>query len=282
MLEGFGCKEYNAACFDIYENDCPLGHWYTRDIRFLAPYLRDMVDISYRSAQTEERSIPFFLKSLEKEFGVKILVAALTGSRVTGLDNELSDWDVSFIYARQSGCVQSEKELSRSIQRVYRGDVDLYGWEFEDALAQLKGGNPTLLEWLNSPKVYIQDEQAAARIHETENTSFNLKNAIAYYVKSICEFNERFLMNEGALKEFLYYLQGALSCLWIEKRETLPTMNYEELLDATVDDEVMRSKIQGLIELKKSGASADKLKVDSELIEYARQIVSDYSQDKSL
>lgn len=40
MLSEFGYKEYNSACFDIYENDEIIE--YRSDTRFWAPYLRDM------------------------------------------------------------------------------------------------------------------------------------------------------------------------------------------------------------------------------------------------
>ena len=41
MLEGFGDKEYNSVCFEIFENGKSIDKRYTKDVRFLAPYLRE-------------------------------------------------------------------------------------------------------------------------------------------------------------------------------------------------------------------------------------------------
>ena len=41
MLSGFGNKEYNSVCFEIFENGESINKKYTRDPRFEAPYLRE-------------------------------------------------------------------------------------------------------------------------------------------------------------------------------------------------------------------------------------------------
>ena len=42
MLNGFGNKEYRAACFEIFENGESIDKKYTQDQRFWAPYLREI------------------------------------------------------------------------------------------------------------------------------------------------------------------------------------------------------------------------------------------------
>jgi hypothetical protein len=44
MLEGFGDKEYNSVCFEIFEDGKSIDKRYTKDVRFWAPYLRDRLD----------------------------------------------------------------------------------------------------------------------------------------------------------------------------------------------------------------------------------------------
>ena len=41
MLDGFGDKEYNSVCFEIFENGKSIDKRYTKDVRFVAPYLRE-------------------------------------------------------------------------------------------------------------------------------------------------------------------------------------------------------------------------------------------------
>lgn len=45
VLREFGDKQYNACCFEIFENGESLGRKYTQDRRFWAPYLRNRFDI---------------------------------------------------------------------------------------------------------------------------------------------------------------------------------------------------------------------------------------------
>ena len=40
ILREFGDKQYNACCFDIFENGESINRKYTQDRRFWAPYLR--------------------------------------------------------------------------------------------------------------------------------------------------------------------------------------------------------------------------------------------------
>ena len=99
MLEGFGHKDYNSICFDLYENGIPLGHEYTRDFRFLAPYLKEMIRLSspyHYAEQLKGGTICGHLRSIEKEHGVRVLLAVPTGSRAWGLESANSDWDVSY------------------------------------------------------------------------------------------------------------------------------------------------------------------------------------------
>lgn len=44
MLEGFGDKEYNSVCFEIFEDGKSIDKRYTKDVRFWAPYLRDRLE----------------------------------------------------------------------------------------------------------------------------------------------------------------------------------------------------------------------------------------------
>ena len=246
MLEGFGHKEYNCACFDLYENGFALGKWFVDDTRFLAPYLREMMDHRYVSVDIEEFAIPRYLQYIEKEYGVRILLAVLTGSRARGMASELSDWDVSFIYT-------SEKEVPDAIKRVYRGDVDLYGWDLKNAQPYLEAGNPAFLEWIHSPKVFYADDEFLNKVKSMEIQYFNKEKAIEYYFRSVSQFNERFLEQKENLKSVLLYIRGLLSCIWVEQNGSVPPMLFKELVEATVKDEGLRAEIGRMIESRKGG-----------------------------
>lgn len=104
ILEGFGHKDYNSTCFDLFEDGEPLGRDYVRDFRFLAPYLKDIIRMGNPeayAARLKEVDICAHLRSIQQEQGIKILLAVLGGSRAMGLESKNSDWDVYFLYVHK-------------------------------------------------------------------------------------------------------------------------------------------------------------------------------------
>ena len=274
MLEGFGHKDYNSFCFDLYENGIPLGHEYTRDFRFLAPYLKEMIRLSspyHYAEQLKGGTICGHLRSIEKEHGVRVLLAVPTGSRAWGLESANSDWDVSYLYVNKPEWYEQSNDSPHVIERVFNDDVDSYGWELKDALSYLEEGNPTILEWIDSPSAYIVNPPFYKRLREISKAFFNPNDAFRYYNQVYNKLNERFIEEKGNLKEFLYYLRGVLACRWVENKSSLPPMHFIRLLEGTVDDEEIRSKVINLIKIKKSGKCCDDVVVEADLVEIAKE-----------
>lgn len=57
-----------------------------------------------------------------------------------------------------------EVETRYGIKVLYAYETGSRGWEWRKALGLLKGVNPTLIEWLDSPVVYQQDEATVAAL----------------------------------------------------------------------------------------------------------------------
>ena len=174
MLKGFEntefeYKNYEAQCFEIYENggECIDGK-YVNDPRFWAPYLRERYKmfVPHEYADDMEKyAIPAHLKNIEREYDVRILLAVESGSRAWGFESLNSDWDVRFIYVHKPEWYNRVAEQQDVIEHYYEDGVDLAGWELRKVLSLLKECNPPLLEWLNSPKVYYEDEEFVKRIY---------------------------------------------------------------------------------------------------------------------
>ena len=279
VLEGFGDKEYNSMCFELYENGVPLGRHYVKEFRFLAPYLREMIKESNPHAFTahqKEDEIRAGLRSIAKEHDIKILMAVQTGSRALGLASPCSDWDVSFLFIHRPEWYSEEREDGCVIEQVLPGDIDICGWEIKDALHHMEEGNPTIFEWLRSYDKYVIDDAFWKAMQPVQEGCFSPVKAIAFYNQVYNKHNERFLSQEGNLKEFLYYLRGVLTCKWIERKGTMPTSFLGTLVDSTVDDSEIRAKINALIKIKRSGKNVDYVKVDAVLIEYVRTLAAHY------
>ncbi len=274
LLEGFGHKDYNPLSFDLYENDVPLGHEYTRDFRFLAPYLKERIKLlnPVRYAELmKEGTICARLHKIEKEYEVRVLFAVPTGSRAWGLEAANSDWDVSYLYIHRPEWYKHSEGCRHLIERVFDDDIDTHGWELRDALSHLETGNPTILEWLNTNTSYLVKTPLYKRLKEISREHFNPVKALQYYYQAYIKLNEPFLQENGNLKEFLYYLRGVLACKWVESKSSVPPTDYIHLLENTVDEEDVRSKVNELVRLKKSGKCYDDIKVDADLIETVKQ-----------
>lgn len=218
------------------------------------------------------------LQTIEQEHDVKILLAVESGSRAWGFESKNSDWDVRFIYVHKPQWYFSV-DKRRDVIELMDGDMDLSGWELRKALVLLRGCNPSLFEWLNSPIVYSAESVFMARIKDVAGSFYNPVASMYHYYSIFKKHNERYLQKEGAsMKRFLYYLRGILACKWIEAERTVPPVAFAELVAATVDDDEIRGKIEELIRLKKSGEEHGLHVVDSDLMEYARHWADYYTQ----
>ena len=240
--------------------------------------LYQLLEDLHREETLELNVIPAHLRDIEQEHNVKVLLAVESGSRAWGVESKNSDWDVRFIYVHKPEWYFKINEQRDVIEHMYEDDVDLVGWELKKALALLQKSNPSLLEWFNSPKVYYKDEDFVKRIREIERDYFNPIKTMCHYNHIYIKQDERYLQKQGyPMKRFLYYLRGILACKWIEKNKSLPPVAFNELLDATIEDNEIRAKIDELIRLKKSGKEHDMLTVGDSLVDYARHLADYYN-----
>ena len=58
----------------------------------------------------------------------------------------------------------------------------------------------------------------------------------------------------------------------------MPPVLFEELVQATVDDEVVRQKIEALIALKRQSKGNDNKEVDADLVDYSHKLAEHFEQ----
>lgn len=126
-----------------------------------------------------------FLIRIEKVFDVTIMLAVESGSRAWGFESEDSDYDIRFIYIEKPEYylglpirkpnLPMEEIVARGLPLRAETDklrlrdlrhhpefqdlpelLDFDGWEFRKAAGYAASSKPVLLEWLNSPVVYMQ------------------------------------------------------------------------------------------------------------------------------
>ncbi|HEY8027506.1 MAG TPA: nucleotidyltransferase domain-containing protein [Burkholderiaceae bacterium] len=198
------------------------------------------------------------LKRVEDEFKVKILFACESGSRGWGFASPDSDYDVRFIYVHEVDwyltVFPGRDVIELPINEVY----DVSGWELRKALALLRNGNATLVEWLSSPVIYRTDPvflnamRAAARQVDRPERAFH------HYLHMAKKNYREYLQGETVrLKKYLYVLRPLLACLWIEQKCGPVPMRFQEMVDALIKEDILRTAIAELLRIKRRASEAD-------------------------
>lgn len=211
------------------------------------------------------------LDRLEKEKNIKIVYAVESGSRAWGFSSTDSDWDVRFIYLHNYDWYLSVEEKKDNIETILPNDIDLAGWEMRKALLLFRKSNPPMLEWLRSPIVYKEALSTAVQLREAMKIYFNPKSCLYHYLNMARNNYESYFTDEIVrVKKYFYVLRPLLACCWIEKKQEMPPMEFDILMNAEIPPGSLRDQLLALLERKKSGEELDKenrIKILDEFIE---------------
>ena len=189
------------------------------------------------------------LHEIEKQENVRILLAVESGSRAWGFASPDSDYDVRFIYVRNTGEYLRLDEPRDVIELPISGDLDINGWDLKKALKLMYKSNPTLTEWLTSPIVYIETE-FTDELRALAKEYFFRKGGLYHYV-SMAEGNYREYLNTDKVraKKYFYVLRPLLACRWILDKGTVPPMLFEDLMEAELPKE-LEPEVRRLLNIK--------------------------------
>lgn len=121
------------------------------------------------------------LQNIEAKYGVRILYACEAGSRAWGYATEDSDCDVRFIYVHSRAWYLSLFS-QRDVIEGTRDEIEFVGWDLSKALKLLTKSNPTLLEWLQSPRV-LHEVPEFIHVRNLADEAFSLKPMVFHYIK---------------------------------------------------------------------------------------------------
>lgn len=188
------------------------------------------------------------LQNLEKERGIKIIYAAVCGSRAYGLNHVDSDCDSHFVYVYPK---ESYLNLSQPPEFIKMGD-DINGWEIRKFLMMLRKSSFNVLEFLNSPFVIMGD--ATELLH----LSYKCKSA-SKLVSSLCgciyreenkikKENDGYSKAKAVVSASRLFLTAALVHLNREKQEYYPPVNYDELLEECKKHNIISEERANILE----------------------------------
>lgn len=203
------------------------------------------------------------LKEIEQEYNVKVLFACESGSRAWDIASTDSDWDVRFVYVRPLDNYVTLKN-SRDVIEVLEGDLDLVGWDLSKALSLLAKSNPSIVEWLESPIVYIDEPvlfegtfSEELKEHFFEDLSLL---SLAYHYNGLLhrQYKAYWVNKEQrSLKKYFYAIRPIFAIQSILKYKIIPSVNYLDLLDSIKVPEDIQPELDFLLEKKLRSEEAE-------------------------
>ncbi len=213
------------------------------------------------------------LLEIEKQENVQIFYACESGSRAWGFPSEDSDFDVRFLYLHQKNWYLSVdvEEKPDVIERPISDMLDISGWDLRKALKLLRKSNPPLLEWLNSPIVYLENFTIADRIRKIVPEFYSPKASLYHYLHMAQGNFREYLRGDIVwVKKYFYVLRPLLAIRWIESKSEVVPMEFETLVEHSVDSPELKGAIENLLERKKQGQELDReprIEIISEFVE---------------
>ena len=194
------------------------------------------------------------LRKIEAEKDVKILYACESGSRAWGFNSSDSDYDVRFIYIHKINWYLSVNKQKDTIEKQVDKLLDISGWDLQKSFLLLKKSNPTLLEWFQSPIVYIKDNHFFDEV-EILMKEYCSPVSCFYHYWHVAKGNFRdFLKGDYVkIKKYLYVIRPILSCLCIKKGIIPIPLDFDFLIDNSLENEKLKNAIRQLVNDKIKG-----------------------------
>ena len=220
-------------------------------------------------------SIKSELKKLEHQSDIRILLAVESGSRAWGFPSRDSDWDVRFIYLHKPEWYLSIDDKEDNIETMLPGDLDFAGWELRKTLKLFRKSNPPLLEWLQSPIIYLEQFSVAGQLRMMSSPFFNPKACIYHYLSMASGNFKNYLQHDVVrTKKYFYALRPVFACRWIEKYKEMAPIEFRTLEDDLELARNVRLEIEKLLSRKKDGAELDHEPQNKVLNDYLKKEIA--------
>lgn len=197
-----------------------------------------------------ELTIKEKLFELEQEQRITILYACESGSRAWGFASIDSDYDVRFIYKRDTDSYLSINDIRDVIELPVNEVLDIGGWDIKKALKLFRSSNPPLYEWLQSPIQYVVNGSFYKELLSLADNYFSNRSAMHHYTSMARNAFENDLQtDEVKIKKYFYALRPLLASMWIDKYASVPPMEFGKLR-TLIADTVWHNRIDELLSRK--------------------------------
>lgn len=199
-----------------------------------------------------KEKIQAYLREIESQRNIRILLACETGSRAWGFPSPDSDFDIRLIYAHKKDWYLSLNEGKDTIELMLEdNNLDISGWDLRKSLRLLSKSNPPLLERIQSPILYLVDKPFLTELTELANTHYSRIATLHHYLSMAKKCYAAIQENPSfKLKKFFYALRSATACKWIMERSEMPPIQFQVMLNSLTIETELTTRIQELIDLK--------------------------------
>lgn len=218
------------------------------------------------------------LKEVERQYNIEILFAVESGSRAWGFASPDSDFDIRFVYRQATEAYLSLWDSKDTIEFMTEEELDGSGWDLKKATLLLAKSNASLLGWLFSPIIYINQGETLRNMRQLARENFNPVSGFYHYHSMNKGFYEQLLEGEIGLKAFFYATRTAFCANWILKFGSIPPVRFHELYKL-IDDQ-NAELLNALIEKKALIEEAGNSEIDSRLTELVKNIVTENNNRK--
>jgi uncharacterized protein len=203
------------------------------------------------------------IEKIEEEYEVKICLAVESGSRAWGFPSKDSDYDVRFIYVHKKNWYLSIDQKRDVIELPINDLLDINGWELSKALRLFRKSNPPLMEWLHSGIVYYQAFSLVDKLKAIQNQVFLPQSALYHYLNMAKgNFRDYLRGDQVKIKKYFYVLRPVLACIWIERYNSVPPIEFQTLVEELLEEGQLKQEIHTLLARKISG---DELNLESKV-----------------
>ena len=218
------------------------------------------------------------LKQIENEKGIEILFAVESGSRAWGFASPDSDYDIRFVFKRNTDFYLSLWEHKDTIEFMTEDDLDGSGWDIKKATLLLAKSNASFLGWLFSPIVYIDNGQTLKAMRELATNNFNPVSGFYHYHSMNKGFSEQLENKDLKLKPFFYAIRTALCANWCLKKGTVPPVEFRSLYELITREE--GKLLDDLIDQKSKLAEYGQTSINEKLIDLAWRLINENNERK--
>ena len=203
------------------------------------------------------------LQRIERQYGVRVLLAVESGSRAWGFASPDSDYDVRFMYNHHRDWYISVAESRDVIEEMLSGDLDVSGWDLRKTLRLFGKCNIALNEWLGSPIVYWETPKFREQLLQLMPSYFNPIAGLHHYRSMAVRTLEENLEGERiGIKKLCYVLRPLLACRWIERKRSQPPTVFHALMDDVLVSPEERIWIEGLLKRKGDARESEPVAVN--------------------